>query len=350
MIPECTATAPCPPGYLCEQHVCLEGCLADEECPEGHKCLDARCVLFKEECNCPAAPEFCAPDINPNSATFGQDLCVSSFTEGGLAMFFGSIRCAHCWNNFQEAVKLREVLEAEGEAPHLLFIHLSTVEGSPELVAEKMGWAVDPVVHDREDLAIWDGFGADWYHLVFVDGFGCVAGHFGPVTPESFEGESGEELLSVWRQSLSGECSGPAVPEPAPDIRSFDLSPAFDVHVPPEVGDTGFHQEPDAAAEQVDSIGGDLPLSDLDLDSGAEPFPDVAVDQVQETDGGFPDGETFELPDHCQVVETQPVDVGEPVPYFVCKDLNDASPTSGQIFSLWSLQEIVWIAYFGACT
>jgi hypothetical protein len=45
-----------------------------------------------------------------------------------------------------------------------------------------------------------------------------------------------------------------------------------------------------------------------------------------------------------------PPALGDPIPAFSCRDLNDTSPTYGTDVTGVVLGEQVWIAYFGACT
>ena len=337
---ECSVTGDCPPGSYCKGSRCVQGCLVDDECAAGEKCIEAVCVLYSRECNCPLAPPLCVPDINPNSPTFGQTLCAADYEVGGLVLFVGSIMCSHCWNNFKAAMQMKAGLEDDGFSPALFFVHLATKESSPELVQEKMSWATDPVVADTEQLDIWERYAADWYHLVFVAPNGCLAGHIGPVVPEYFSGTSGQEIRELWISSFDGNCV-----QGTPEGR---IEGGADVVVV-EADDVA--ETVDSVVETVDAVP-DVPdvsevLSDLPGDGG-----ELTDESSEDWDspGEVPDADIFQPAAMCQVVATEPVEVGDQVPYFLCTDVNAESDSVGSTFSPYTLKEQVWIAYFGSCS
>jgi hypothetical protein len=339
--PECWTGSDCPSGFLCDDFLCRAGCLDDAECGDGFRCINAQCVLFQEKCNCPEAPDFCQVDMNPNSPSSGQQVCVSDYKQGGLALFFGSVRCSHCWSNFQAAMKLAGELNADGHPVELAFIHLGTVETDADAVNEKMPWAIDPVLADTEQLAIWDRYLADWYHFIIVDRQGCVHEHFGPVVPENFDLTGPGSIRDSWTTSLTTECN-----ESEPFVEGVDDPPGDIVEQELEV-----IPELDLAPEIPDLLE-DLPVEDIPVE-----------DMVTTTDG--PDDLVPELPEDltsdlndtsqpaeiCQIVTgNTPPEIGDYVPYFSCVDVNSTSALYGESVSPWALQGKIWIAYFGSCT
>ena len=54
--------------------------------------------------------------------------------------------------------------------------------------------------------------------------------------------------------------------------------------------------------------------------------------------------------DECFARETTPVELDAPVHAFLCRDRNPGSHTFDEAVSDRTLEEQVWIAYFGACT
>jgi hypothetical protein len=341
--PECTAAAPCPAGYLCVNSFCDKGCLTDEECGEGFRCVGALCTPYQESCDCTGAPPFCAEDLNPNSASAGQEVCSDVPGEGGIALFFGSIKCSHCWSNFKRVEAMRDELLADGYPVDSYFVHLKTVEASSSTVGETMSWASSPVVADNDELAIWDDYLADWYHLVIVDRHGCVAQHFGPVVPSHFDGED-NPIRQAWIDSISSDCPGPpaggdivadTVDVTVSDVTSEDVVEAIDTVI-------------------FDSVGEVLDLlSDAPVDVDPEVQEPGEISSEVETsmpDGSDSDGSVFQPAEFCQVVPTEPIELGDEVPTFLCVDDNAASATYNGSFSAAGFKGKVWLAYFGSCT
>jgi hypothetical protein len=342
--PECDAAHPCPPGHLCQSYFCQQGCLEDSECGEGQKCVQAQCIPYSEECDCQAAPEFCRIDQNPGSPSMGQEFCLEGMGEGGIALFFGSVKCSHCWALFQDLQGLRDELREGGLDVQAVFVHLKTVEATPSVVGEKMPWATAPVVFDSEELGIWEDFLADWYHVVIVDRHGCVFDHFGPVVSEDFVGPD-SKIRNAWMASVDNECKGPAVvEEPEEDLVTEDSQEIVDVVEGPDLPDVPLPDLPEPTPE----------ILEPEVDALADEVGEELVAEVAETVDDIPldesDGAPFQPAELCQIVPTEPVAIGGAVPYFLCTDLNPASATFNGTFSPWSLKEKVWIAYFGSCT
>jgi hypothetical protein len=346
--PECLATVPCPAGSFCEEFRCVAGCGGDEECQPGEKCIDARCLPYREQCNCLAATDFCLADRNPGSPSYLEKLCVSDYDEHGVALFFGSVGCPHCWHLYGQLREMKQELAGDGVVPDLLFINIKSVDATPEKISQGMSDVSTPIVQDGEAVGFWDAYLADWYHFVLVDRSGCIAAHYGPLSSEGLDGAEGQEIRAAWKASLAAECT-PSEPDAGPDaagdIQAGDLE------------DSGTEEQADQTAAE-DKGPGDFdaqPQPDLvDTQEGAGQ--DAAGDSDAELPGedvgdlGDSDVEPFQLAEVCQVVETPPVPLGGDVPYFLCMDRNSKSPGYLSGFSTTTLAEKVWIAYFGACT
>jgi len=345
--PECLVDVPCPSGSFCEDYRCVAGCAKDEECQEGQKCIDARCLPFREECNCLAATDFCLADRNPNSASYLQKVCVSDHNEVGVALFFGSVGCSHCWHLYGQLREMQQELAGEGFAPSLMFINIKSVDATPDNVAKGMSDVTTPIVQDGEAVGFWDAYLADWYHFVLVDRSGCIAAHYGPLSSVTLDGEEGVAIRAAWKAAMAAECTQTEVDaDSGGDTGGPDGGPDL-----PDLKDVGAGDVPDSAGdEEADPAPADVPdLGDL---PGTE-LPEL-VDGTSEQDGGDEtepqDVPPFQLAELCQVVQTEPVALGGWVPFFLCMDRNSNSAGYLDGFSTWSLSEMVWIAYFGACT
>jgi len=344
-LPECDSTRLCPAGKYCKENTCIQGCLADTECPEGFVCYDARCVPFSSECNCKSAPEFCLSDLNPGSSTSGQTLCLSSFESTGAVFFFGSVKCTHCRTLLELLGKLEaEVFAAGGKAP-LVFVNLLEVQATPNIVAELVPKATQAVIQDSEQLRLWDAWLATSYEVVVVDRFGCNIARFGPLDPVKLE-EQKEEIRKAWQSAGETECQKTEEVEQE-DVR-FDIVPDAGVEIvepkpdgPPEQHDVPDQHDEIDSPEVLQDAAADIP------DSSDEQIADGQLDLAPETTD---DTSPFQLSDVCQIVDAPPIEPGCAVPYFLCKDVNSTSGTSGQGFSSLTLKEKIWIAYFGACT
>ena len=326
IVPECTQDVDCPDGELCEVFRCVKGCLNDSDCDKDQKCFEQKCVPRSENCDCPKAPSFCTTDQNPVSSTFGKELCVPSSFENGVALFFGSVLCSHCRTMFGSlSVLASEVGGSTGPAG-LVWVHLETVSVVPSDVEKALGTVDESVVFDTDALAVWDRYAADWYHMVIVDRNGCLAGHFGPLSQEQIDGSLRQEIGNAWADAALAECTVP-VPEMADSAE-----PATDVMEPPEI----------------------LP-AEFPGDEAPEPVTDLTVGETTETIE-IPDAadgketEEFILAETCQIVMGFPIGTGDPVPHFLCMDVNPSSGQYGQGISDVYLKELIWIAYFGSCT
>lgn len=322
LVPECSDTKPCLSGYSCVKSSCVE-------------------TPYQEECNCTDAPPFCAVDINPNSSGAGQEVCSDASGEGGLALFFGSVNCPHCWAIFKGVELMRDGLLAAGYPVKSYFAHIKNVEASPTTVGEKMEWATSPVVADTEELAIWDDYLATWYHFVIIDKHGCVVSHFGPVAPEDFDGDD-SPIRQAWIDSLSSECPGRSGADIGPDL-SDTVSPDVTLQDVVEIVD---FLVPDGSADETDALPDLVPelvdvtdfeglLGEVETTSAADTLPETVI---------------FEPAEFCQVVPIDPIELGDPLPNFLCVDANPSSPTYEGTFSPDALKGKVWLAYFGSCT
>ena len=351
VVPECTGGQPCSEGYYCQDYFCVKGCLKNTECEAGEKCIEARCMPYSEQCDCLGAPEFCEQDLNPASQTSGQEVCVSHFSEGGLAIFFGSVKCSHCRNIFDEVIGLKTDLAIKGYDPSLMFMQIQDPQIVSDDITSLMGGVKEPVLNDSEALGVWDAYMADWYHLVFVDRFGCKVAHFGPLEAGFTETEVGVEISDAWVQSLTAECT-PSTAEPMADGPGPDL----EVVEAPEVPDLVRPRDllevvepPPDAANLPDQLGPDQQVEPDSDTLGPYDVGDTLEETAVPDEMVFEDIVPFQLTDLCQIEESASLEIGDSVPYMLCKDLNPSSPTYEQGFSSWSMKETVWIAYFGSC-
>ncbi len=241
---------------------------------------------------------------------------------------------------------MRDGLLADGYPVASYFVHLGTVDATPGTVSEKMPWASSPVVSDTDELAIWDDYLADWYHFVIVDRHGCVARHFGPVVPGDFDGEQ-NAIRQAWIDSLSSECpSQTAGNDIGPDL--LDVS-APDLTVKDVVEVVDSHSFDAADPEAKDSLG-DVPTEELPGPFDLIIPDDISGEEATAGDASNLDGGGFEPAEFCQVVITDPIAVGDPVPAFLCVDDNPTSITYNGTFSAAALKGKIWLAYFGSCT
>jgi hypothetical protein len=212
--PECLSDTACGPGRICESFFCVAGCRSDDDCAPDERCDDYdRCRQIGTECDCLLGPAFCLEDLNPRSAGFGRQACVADDDEAGTAVFFGSVGCSHCRAIYDALLRRRAQLQGEGLAPRLLWVQLKDRPITPDEITTLLTEAADtPIVLDTAELDIWGRYGADWYHLVVVDGHKCIARHWGPVYSTDVDGAVGEEIVEVWRRAMTEECPEPVEP------------------------------------------------------------------------------------------------------------------------------------------
>lgn len=334
VVPACTTDGECSDDRVCRDFQCVAGCRFDDDCPDGEKCFDKHCVPAQQDCDCPAAPVFCAPDLNPASATSGQDLCVPKDFEDGVALFFGSVGCSNCRHLFYSLDDLATEIGAGGKPGSLVWIQLKSEVAGPDAVSSNLGDTDRPVLHDTEDRGVWEAYGADWYHLVIVDRNGCLADHFGPLGLNQVEKDLRQEIGNAWAGAMNAPCQQPPLPdtsEHVPDI----LEPV------PDVADDTGHEDitPDLPPEIP------APIDVITADT-------VDVTEIQDISIPPDDGgqESFIPADVCQVVTGAPITNGDPVPHFLCTDVNPSSSLFGSGISDIFLKEMAWIAYFGSCT
>jgi hypothetical protein len=294
----------------------------------------------------------------------------------GVLLFFGSLGCSHCRAIFDELIALRT--EA-GAAARLAFVQLGDVAVDPAEVAAVLGKDTSTVLQDTPQHSAWDAYAADWYHAVLVDRNGCLADHWGPLSGGEASGKLHDAILDAWKASATAACE-PKPAEPSPDAAPPD-APASSERPPEAV--------PEAAAEPVPETATDAasePVPEASVEPAPEPVPDTAtfpeatVEPVPETVPETPPEaapepapepvpepvpeptpdvievaiadvtEPFTLGPVCQVAVGEPAAPGQKVAHFLCADANSASTGYGTGVSDWLLAEIVWIAYFGACT
>ena len=342
--PQCQTHADCGAGAICVDYQCIPGCAKDADCPDGKRCFESRCVAFSQACNCPLAPEYCVQDINPVSPSFGSSLCLPDSFPHGAALFFGSVGCSHCRALLSELLTMKGTLQTEGLSPQLVFVQLKDYVFNSDEVEGALDGVTVPVLHDTPELGIWQAFGADWYHFIVTDAYGCLVAHYGPLTDQDLEGDLGDEILGVWRDALQAQCTPP--PEPSPED-GLDVVPEADEAGEEIVEDSGTDAAGDLATEASDVAPTDSADGFLDT-AGPGPDSDTATADAGDASDAWVD--PFELTDVCQVAPGPVPDVGYKLPHFLCKDVNPGTPTFGGPVSDITLKEKVWIAYFGSCT
>ncbi len=375
VIPACTRDSECSSGTVCESYACVEGCVTDQDCPADHRCTGRRCLLFSESCQCSAAPEFCLPDVNPVSPGSGGTTCFPSSMSGDSVVFvFGSVACAHCRDLYRAVADVAGRFQPLSGGAYPVFVNLTGVVVSEDQIESWFTGVLQPILQDTAQDRVWAQFGADWYHLVLVDRNGCLVQHWGPVDAAALSGELGDSLESLWRTATGAECEPAPIQEGSPErsdgndaiwdvLRDFDVVSSdrhdpeiqsdgslqdtgsvelVDVPADPDILDDAFRAEDGSQDWTVADVTNPDQL-DLCATDGCVSMPDLPADT------GLPP-EVFTLDSLCQIEQSPPPAVGQPVPHFLCMDRNTASSTYGLGISDWTLRESVWIAYFGGCT
>lgn len=365
VVPACTIDSECSPGTVCESYSCVEGCLVESDCPPEHQCIGRRCLLFRDNCQCPALPDFCLEDVNPGSPSETTDVCLPASVKGdSVVLVFGSVGCGTCRELFRSVSALAERVVPRSGKAYPIFMNLTGVGFTSSQIESWMPDVQRPILQDTLSAGVWGRLGADWYHLILLDRNGCLVQHWGPVSVAELDQQLGTTLLAQWEEATGAECSVVPLPDvisevtDLPDVQAFD-----DVR-----GETG---EPDGAdpveiMDQKDAPDGqdvlpdslddaDTPdahtqtdLSELLADIADDTTDGDAITDVAE-DTALPP-EIFALTPVCQMEVSEPPEIGELVPHFLCMDRNESSATTGLGVSDWTLRESVWIAYFGACT
>ncbi|PIE19847.1 MAG: hypothetical protein CSA66_02050 [Proteobacteria bacterium] len=348
--PECTAHGQCGDGLVCRDHRCEPGCLTDHQCAPGERCVDLRCSPVGGDCGCSLAPVFCGEDLNPRSDRYGDDICVPAGLRPATTLVFGSVGCSHCKVLLTKVLELRDELGHDGTPP-VLFVQIPAIEATPALVSAGFSAFDVPVVQDTEAMGIAASYGADWYSVAVVDSHGCLDGHWPSVVPNDLDGDVGDELRDAWTTALSGACPEASVgPEPdvvedggrLPDTAVGEDTAAIDIAADQTPDDTVDRDEigplPDSAA--ADSAAADT----VAIDSAAA---DTGGPGDTVPGGGDDDAVAAEV---CEVEPGRPPEPGEAMPAWSCPDRSTSSATHGAMFSDTYLSELVWIAYFGACT
>lgn len=368
---ECLTDPQCPDGSVCKAYACVPGCRTRADCAAGNECFDSRCVPLAEACDCPTASRFCGTDRNPASPSGGKDVCVPEDRPDGVLLFFGSLGCSHCRAIFDELVALRA--EA-GTTARLAFVQLGDLVVDPAEVASVLGKDASTVIQDTPQHSIWDAYAADWYHAVLVDRNGCLANHWGPLAGSDVSGLLHDAILDAWKAATAAPCE-PKPVEPVPDTpipdapatseRAPETMPeAAAEPVPEPVPEAAAEPVPEAVAEPVPDDGPTLPETAEPAPEDApepapEPVPETMSEPVPEPvpdviDAAVADvadvQDPFTLGPVCQVAPGGPATAGQKVAHFLCADANTSSTGHGTGVSDWLLAEIVWIAYFGACT
>lgn len=381
VVPECISTGSCPQGTVCKDFACVTGCRTSAECAENETCFDERCVEMAGDCECPVAPGFCELDVNPRSPTAGDEICLSKSFPTGALLFFGSVKCSHCRYVYDALLTMQQELKAEGDDPRIVWMQLKDVQVDADDVESALGdQVVEPIIQDTDALELWTAYDADWYDVVLIDSHGCLAAHMGPLTDEQINGDLHEDLKGAWRKAMSADCAEgvPDVTEAAPDAGDPESTREI-VELPDVVDETNDDTAEDttgAENDETDASDAEDVSEEIDATEALEVAEVADAPELLElpevTDSGSdadeasaeliaeasdvselpPEAwvEPFVLEPQCQVVDSAPSEVGEPIPHFLCMDINPTSPTHEEPVTELSLHPRVWIAYFGSCT
>ena len=203
---ECTDHDACGDGQICEDSFCVAGCLTTSDCDQGQSCYNNRCAEVQSECGCPTAYAFCGTDINPNSDTSGQEVCVPDSYDSGVALFYGSLKCGICRGIFFTLMDVKTLLEANGEDPQLIFVQSKYSTVDPSGVETYVGSADAAVIQSTYEADIWEAYNAAQYDLTMIDSNSCITEHYVHLTSADLEGELGTEIDEAWRAAMSGDC------------------------------------------------------------------------------------------------------------------------------------------------
>jgi hypothetical protein len=203
--PECTAHSQCAQGRICESYTCVAGCLEDNACDQGKRCVKNRCVVIENQCGCALATRFCLPDIDPVSPSSGKEVCIPDSNPGGTLIFFGSVLCSHCQSYFAQLNALRAKLVAEGLPARIVWSQWSGAPVTPAIVQSQLAGANPVVVQDSAAIGMWPAYHADWYFVSILETHGCEGFSFGPLSESTIE----QELATIeakWRTSMTTAC------------------------------------------------------------------------------------------------------------------------------------------------
>jgi len=251
---------------------------------------------------------------------------------------------------------------ADGENALVLFMQLESFDATADFIEANMEASTIPVLQDTKELDLWGMYSSLWpqfssetdsmfYRLVLVDGAGCVAALLGPVDDQAFQGQGAAQLKQAWVEALHSDCSDRV----AESAEEADLVNRVEL-VPELVEQEDMTAEEEAG--ELHDVSGDPAIETLEVADGEQPLPDAQDTEVFDAAGDqtFPDvsGETdvepFQLMDICQVGAGVPIQPGQQVPHFLCKDLNPKSQGYGGPVSDIALKGVAWIAYSGSCT
>ena len=362
-VPQCTLDSQCPAGSTCQGYQCLTGCRTDLDCQESERCVSGQCMAWDPECNCTKAPAACGEDRNPKSATFQNDVCLADFAGKAVVLVFGSVACPHCHSLYKGVLDVQSQLD-DASSSDVVFINLESVDATAELITYWMDYATEPILQDTKALNLWGLFGADWYHIVLINPDGCLQLHWGPLSGSDLDGEKGQELLTEWNKAVEAECAPPLVTDIVEEdtIELTDIVEQTDESTVPDGEGPDVQIMLDVEPETVEDVDTWIDLSDAtwtDLPGDLEEDSADTAD-LTDTDPELTDAieeltqdttvEPFQLAEVCQIEAGEALAEGELIPHFLCMDRNSTSQTFQAGVSEITLNEQVWIAYFGACT
>jgi hypothetical protein len=212
----CSADTECPDGRFCDMQtgLCQAGCRTSADCPNEEECVKNQCRPKTGACTCSQAPAACLYDINPASTTAGKLVCEPGAPPRPALLFFGNLGCSHCQSIFGNLLVIESQLQSEGYDPTLVFVQLMDFTYTGEEVASTFPTHQGPVLQDTSSENMWSTYAAHWYDVRIIDTRGCLSAIF--VDPDTqnllSNGElqaTGSLVKDAWRSAMGSECHAP---------------------------------------------------------------------------------------------------------------------------------------------
>ncbi len=119
----------------------------------------------------PTAPDFQLPDVNENSATYGQTMGSQDFRGKTLILYFAQASCAVCQSHVAALQAIWTEHPAWAEDTRILVVNMPGYEGYlPDLVE---GITL-PVLQDDDTQLVSESHGASKWYVYFVDDEGTL--------------------------------------------------------------------------------------------------------------------------------------------------------------------------------
>ncbi len=175
----CSPGAWQPPLATAHSNPAYPACVASNDCPFLQRCDPGASSCTADPGPWTAAPDFSLRDLNPNSATHGRTLTLSSQHGLVTVLYFGYASCPIC---MQQVVRLQELLERLAAAGTPGVIAMIVNDPRVENYVPMMGCVTRlPILQEGDDFATWSRFLAAKDSFVVVDGNGFVRARFDPL-------------------------------------------------------------------------------------------------------------------------------------------------------------------------